>query len=141
MSIIVADEGVEAMLNIMFNNVWPTSKDLTLKLYCNDKTPVDTDAATDYTEAAGGGYTAKTLTNGSWVLSTVIGIVQAAYAQQVFTFTGELTTNLTVYGYYIVDDDGVLQWAERFDTAATPYINGNHIDVTPIFQGSKGSVS
>lgn len=139
MPLIVPDVGVAAFLAARFNNSWPTSKDLTIRLFTNNITPADGDTTSSYTEAAGGGYSGKVLTCGSWSISVVGYIVQAAYAQQVFTFTGPLTGNATVYGYYVTDGDNVLQWAERMESPATPVSNGNHIDVTPIFQASKGT--
>lgn len=141
MSLILADVGAEAFLKARLNNVWPASKDLTLKLFTNDITPLDGHTAADYTEATGGGYVPKTLTAGNWTISTVSGIPQAAYIEQVFTFTGPLTTNPTVFGYYVVDADDVLQWAERLSGEVTPVASGNHIDITPVFQASKGTPS
>jgi len=135
------DAGLLADLDILFNNSWPTSKDLTLKLYCNNVTITDSTAAGDFTEATGGGYADKTLTNGSWTVSNSGGIPTAVYAEQVFTFTGSLDTNLVVYGYYVVDDDGLLKWAEPFTTPCSPVSSGNHIDITPKFQKSKGTPS
>ena len=141
MGLILTDEGATAELEILFNNVRATGgNNLTLKLFCNDQTPVDTHTSVDYTEAAGGGYAAKALTMGSWIVSTVSNIVQAAYAQQAWSFTGALTTNPTVYGYYIVDADGEVFWAERLPTSFTP-VNGAVLNITPKRQQSKGTPS
>ena len=55
----------------------------------------------------------------------------AAYAQQTWTFTGALTTNATVFGYYVTrvtDLDLIL--AESF-TSFTPANNGDLINLTP----------
>lgn len=140
MALVLADVGAEVFLKARFNDVWPAGgKDLTLRLYTNDKTPADGDTAASYTEATGGGYAAKTLTAGDWTISRVGGIDQAAYAQQTFEFTGALTTNPDVRGYYVTDADGVLQWAEKFDAAFTPEESGPPLKVTPHFQLSKGT--
>lgn len=139
MAIQLADSGAAAILKAYFNNVWPAGgKNLTLKLFATNVTPSDTSTAGSFTEAAGGGYAAKTLTNGSWTESNVSGIEQVAYAVQTFTFTGALTTNPTVYGYYIVDADGNLVYAEA-QSAFTPANNGDQITITPTFQASKGT--
>lgn len=142
MALILADVGAEAFLKARFNDSWPSGgANLTLRLYCNDITPADTHTAATFTEALGGGYSAKTLTAGSWTVSTVGGIYQAAYSAQTFTFTGALTTNGTIYGYYVTDADGVLQWAEKRTFSITPLINGDNLIVTPVFQLSKGTPS
>lgn len=140
MALVLADVGAVMMLKAVFNNVWPTGgKNLTLKLFCNDYTPVDTSVAGSFTEATGGGYASKTLTNGSWTESQVSNIEQAAYAEQTYTFTGALTTNPNIYGYYVVDADGVLVYAEKAAAAFTPANNGDTYKVTPVVQLSKGT--
>ena len=139
MAIQLADVGAASFLKAYFNNVWPAGgKNLTLKLFATNVTPSDTSTASSFTEAAGGGYAAKALTNGSWTESNVAGIEQVAYAVQTWTFTGPLTTNPTIYGYYIVDADGVLVYAEA-QAAFTPANNGDQITLTPTFQASKGT--
>ena len=142
------DDGALAFLKARFNNVWPSSKNLTLRLFVNNVTPTDTHTTASYTEATGGGYAAIALTVGSWTVSIVGGIAQAAYALQSFVFTGALTTNPTVYGYYVTDGDGILQFSELLlagdgTTPApfTPASNTDHVDITPIFKLSKGTPS
>ena len=139
MSQIVQDTGAKAFLDARLNNTFPTSKDLTLFLFCNNITPADTDTFATYTEATGGGYAAKTLTCGSWTTSITSSIAQAVYAQQVFTFTGTLTTNGTIYGYGVKDSAGNMITAELLDTPCTPVANGNHVDITPLIKASKGT--
>lgn len=141
MALILADIGADQILKAYFNNAWPTSKDLALKLYTNDYTPVDTSAKANFTEAAGGGYDDKHLSNASWTVTPANDPSDAVYAEQTWTFTGPLTGNATVYGYFIVDDNGAgeLVWGERFATSFTPANNGDQIKVTPKFQMSKGT--
>ena len=132
--------GIAQVLQAYFNNTFPANKNLTLKLFCNNITPADTDTTATYTEATGGGYAAITLTNGSWTVSNVGGIEQAAYALQTFTFTGPLTTNTTIYGYYIIDaavSPNVVT-AQLLNAPFTPVNNGDKQQVTPIVQGSHG---
>ena len=94
MGLVLSDIGADAILNAYFNNLWPSvTKDLTLKLFTNNKTPADIDVYTDYTVAVGGGYADKTLANGSWVVTAANDPSDAVYAEQTFTFTGPLTTN------------------------------------------------
>lgn len=140
MSLVLADVGAAALLNRAFKNSFPGGgAGLTLKLFCNDYTPLDSSIASNFTEASGGGYAAKALAYGSWTESNVGGIEQVAYAAQAFVFTGALTTNPTVYGYFVVDADGTLLFAERLPAAFTPASNNDELDVTPVFQLSKGT--
>lgn len=140
MALILTDIGSDAILAAFFNNTRPAGgNNLTLKLFVNNVTPLDTHTQSDYTEAQGGAYAEKTLTNGSWTITPADDPSKASYAKQVFTFTGALTTNPTIYGYYIVDADDVLQWAEVLDTPFTPANDGDHLDITPIFELSKGT--
>lgn len=142
MALVLADVGADTILNAFFNDTRPAGgTDLTLKLFCNDVTPADTDTAGTYTEASGGGYAAKTLTNGSWTVASANDPSDAVYAQQMFTFTGALDTNPTIYGYYVVDADGVLVWAEAIAATFTPATNGDELKITPKFQMSKGTPS
>ena len=137
--LVLADAGAASLIKAYFNNTWPAGgKSLTLKLFATNVTPTDASTAGSFTEAAGGGYAAKTLTNGSWTESNVGGIEQVAYAAQTFTFTGALTANPTIYGYYVVDADGVLVYAEA-QASFTPANNGDNITITPTFQASKGT--
>lgn len=142
MALVLADIGADEFLKVYFNDDRPAGgNDLTLKLFATNTTPADTDTAGTYTEANGGGYSAKTLTNGSWTVSTGNDPSDAVYAEQTFTFTGPLTTNTTIYGYFVVDADGTLVWAEKFATSFTPTNNGDQLKLTPKFQLSKGTPS
>jgi hypothetical protein len=140
MAIVLADVGADIILKAYFNNSWAAGgKNLTLKLYTNNYTPLDTSVAGSFTEASGGGYAAKTLSNGSWTVTVGNDPSDAVYAQQTFTFTGELSGAASVYGYFVVDADGVLLLAEKFAYSFTPRYNGETLKVTPRFQLSKGT--
>lgn len=140
MPIILGDTGADAILKKYFNGTTPAGgNNLTLRLYTNDYTPVDTSTAGSFTEAAGGGYAAKTLTAGSWTVSAGNDPSDATYASQSFIFTGALTGNTSIYGYYVVDADNVLIWAERLTAAFTPTANNDQLDISPKFQLSKGT--
>jgi hypothetical protein len=142
MGLVLADVGADMILSAVFNNSWPAGgKNLTLKLFTNDKTPADTDVAGDYTEASGGGYSAKTLANGSWTVTPGNDPSDAVYAEQIWTFTGALSTNPTIYGCFIIDADGIITWAERFTYPFTPVNNGDQLKLVPRFQLSKGTPS
>ncbi len=108
----------------------------TLRLFVNNVTPSDTDTSATYTEMSTHSYSAKTLTAASWSISQVSGVAEAAYAQQVFSFTA--AAPVTVYGYIVTDNtDGVLLWAETFDGGKVIEHAGDEIKITPKFTLSK----
>ena len=140
MALVLADVGADIILKAYFNNAWATGgKDLTFKLFTNDYTPVQTSVAGSFTCATGGGYVDKTTTNGSWTVTVANDPSDAVYAQLTWTFTGPLTTNPTIYGYYVLDADGVLLYGERAGSSFTPANNGDTYKVTPKFQMSSGT--
>lgn len=135
--LVLTDLGADEILKTYFNNVRPAGgNNLALRLFVNNVTPAQTGVS--YTEATGGGYAAKTITNGSWAITPGNDPSDAVYGQQVFTFTGALTTNTTVYGYYVTDADGTVLWAELLTAPFTPANDGDHVDITPKFQMSSG---
>jgi hypothetical protein len=139
MGLVLAKEGIEAMLGRIFNNSFPTSKDLTLCLYTNDHDPATGDTVASYTEPVGGGYAAKTLTTGSWTVETGNDPRDIIYAAQTFIFTGPLTGNPDIVGAFIKDANGKFWWAQRRDEAFTPTNNGDNIIVYPFYAQSHGT--
>ena len=132
MAIVVPNAFEVLVLGWILNNV-----DLSLRLYSNDYTPVEGSTLAAFTQVAGGGYAAKTLTAGSWVV-TAGDPSYGLYAQQTFSFTGPTTAPSTIYGYYIVDTSNVVRWAERFPGANVPFtpIAGSSIRITPRFEAA-----
>jgi hypothetical protein len=129
MPLVVCNNGEVVALSYLVNKV-TTTRDLVYRLFATNVTPAETDTAGTYTEATGGGYANKTLTGASW---TVTGgaPTTASYAQQDYTFTGALTTNTTIYGYYVTRaTDADLILAETF-TSFTPANNGDKVLLTP----------
>lgn len=129
MTILVPNVGESIALSYLVGKT-TTVRDLVYKLFATNVSPAETDVAGTYTVAAGGGYADKTLTGASW---TVTGGApsDASYAQQTWTFTGALSTNATVYGYYVLRaTDADLVLAETF-TSFTPANNGDQILLTP----------
>lgn len=138
-AMVLSDVGADNILAAYFNNS-PAPGNLLLKLYCTNVSPADTDTVSSYTACTGGGYADKTLTNGSWTITTGDDPSDAVYAEQTYTFTGALTTNGTIYGYFVTNAAGtVLIWAELFSSTFTPANNGDNVKVTPKFQLSKGT--
>jgi hypothetical protein len=90
------------------------------------------------TEAAGGGYAAKALTAANW--TTTAGTPTASvYPKQTVTFTGALTGNPAIVGYYVTAASGTVVVIEALAAAFTPTSNGDAIEVTP--QITLGSVT
>jgi hypothetical protein len=108
------------------------------KLYTNNYTPLvgtpsGGSVAADFTEAAGGGYVAKTLTGGTWTLGDDgVDDGLASYTEQVWTFTGALTGSATIYGVFFVQaTSGLLLAAEKFANPFQPLNNGDAYGYTP----------
>lgn len=129
MTLLVPNVGENITLSYLVGKT-TTVRDLVYRLFATNVTPAETDTAGSYTEAAGGGYANKTLTGASWTVTNGAP-TSAAYAQQTWTFTGALTTNATIYGYYVTRvTDADLVLAETF-TSFTPANNGDQILLTP----------
>lgn len=134
MAMVVCRNGQTVALSYLVNKV-TTTRDLIYRLFATNVTPADTDTAGTYTEAAGGGYAAKTLTGASWTVTGGAPTV-ASYAQQDYTFTGALTTNPTIYGYFVTRaTDADLILAEAF-TSFTPAASGDKVLLTPRIEAS-----
>jgi hypothetical protein len=129
MTLLVPRSG-EAFALSYFVGKTASTESLRYKLFATNITPSETDTAATYTEAAGGGYADILLTAANWTV-TQGAPSSAAYAQQSYTFTGPLTTNLTIYGYYAVRATTLdLALAEAF-SSFTPSNNGDKILLTP----------
>lgn len=141
MAMVVSDLGCDVFLNTFF--VATAVQNTLLKLFVTNVTPDPNggDTVGLYTEAAGGDYAAKTLTRGAgWTITVANDPSDAIYTQQTFTFTGALTTNPTIYGYYVTNAAGtVLLWAEKLAAPFTPANNGDKLLITPKIQMSFGT--
>lgn len=115
-----------------------TQRDWVAKLWTNNYTPVignpsGGSVAGDFTEAAGGGYASITLTGASWTAGDD-GVDDGllTYADLVWTFTGALTSNATIYGCFFVQaTSGLLMLAAKDTNPYTPTANGDTYRVPP----------
>lgn len=139
--ITVMDNGALAQLRAIFRNERPAGgSDLTLRLYTNVLEITDILEAGDFTEASGGGYAAKALVNGTdWTCSVVSGVARAIYPDQTWTFTGPLDGGASIRGYYVVNADNVVEWAEPISPVLTPQNNGDELVIPPTYRASKGT--
>ena len=130
MTLILVDQAEEAFLDLIL------AVNYTLRLYKTDVTTGLTQAQkdaldeTDFTEADFTGYSAATLTGGSWT-TTAGNPCAGSYAVQTFTSSADQTAQ-TLYGYYVTRaSDGALMWFEDFSTAFVIEFNDEYIQVTP----------
>ena len=129
MALVVCNNGESIALQYLTGKIAST-RELVYRLFATNTTPAETDTAGTYTEATGGGYASKTIAGTAWTVSGT-GPTQIEATQQTWTFTGALTTNGTVYGYYATRaTDADLILAEAF-TSFTPANNGDQILLTP----------
>lgn len=129
MALLVPNIGEATVLSYLVNKSGNT-ENLVFRLFTNNITPAETDTAATYTEASGGGYSSVTATGASWTI-TQGAPTAATYPQMTYTFTGPLTTNTTIYGYYVTRaSTGDLVLAETF-TSFTPTNSGDNIKLTP----------
>jgi hypothetical protein len=128
MSAVVPD-GLEV---IVLNSLIATP--LSMRLFSNNKTPAHGDTTAAYTQVAGGGYAAKSLTLANWVVTAGDPSKAVYNASQTWEFTGVTTAPGTIYGYYIVRvSDNQLVIAERFPSGSVPFVPkaGSKILVLP----------
>lgn len=129
MPLVVCNNGEVVSLSYLVGKV-TTVENLTYRLFTNNIPPAETDTTAAYTEAAGGGYAPKALTGASWSVSGG-SPGEATYAPQTWTFSGPLTGNAVIYGYFVTrSTTGDLILAEAF-APFTPGAAGDTLSVTP----------
>ncbi len=122
--LVVPNNAEVLLLSYMLNAT--VASDVRLKLYSNNKTPVETDVLSSYVELVSVGYIDKVILGSSWVITTVSGVTTATYATQTFSFP----SGTTAYGYYVTNNAGTdLLWAERFSNAPINISPSGTIDV------------
>jgi hypothetical protein len=101
---------------------------------------VDTSAyAGDYVPGTDAGTVVET-TACAWTEEYANTPPDVILAEQTFTFTGVLTTNLTVYGWYLVKQDlSVIKAAKKLDATFTPSAGGGTLKFTPRVQAGNGT--
>lgn len=133
MTLVVSNSGEKVALEKYLKDA-----DKTLKLYSNNVTPGESDTAATFTEVAGGGYGALTLSANQWTITEGAPSYGAQSAVD-FEFTGATSAPGTIYGYFVVSAiDGTLRWAERFPGGVVPLTpgNGTLIRINPRFECS-----
>ena len=128
MTLVVPNQGERLMLDAATGKTTPATP-WTLRLFVNNHTPANGDTEADYTEAAGGGYAAIPLDETAWT-TTPGSPTASVQPQQTFTFTGALTANASIYGYYVTDDNDKLVYAEKLAAPFQPQNLGDNLKVT-----------
>lgn len=128
MTLKVVQVGEALALKAFLNSL--AGQDQVLDLFATNVTPAETDTSATYTAATGGGYVQKSMAGASWSYGST-SPTTATYAQQTWTFTGPLTTNATIYGYFVRQvTSGTLMWVEQ-TTNFVPTNNGDQYLLTP----------
>jgi hypothetical protein len=94
-------------------------ENLTLKLFSNDVTPSSTDDSDSFEEFSGGNYSSVELNSSEWNITSS----DVFYPQINWSFEN---VSGNIYGYYIVDENDSVIFAERFPNA--PYAVSNSGD-------------
>lgn len=113
----------------------------TLRLFTNNYVPLVTSNTSDFTEPTGTGYAPITLANGSWTVDANTAPATGTYANQTWTITNAFSGNASAYGYFVLDANNTLEWAERFASPFTPVSGNNTCVVSPKYQASNGTPS
>jgi len=115
-------------LQILTYNVIQTN--LRLHLFVNDATPTSSDLLSQYTECTATGYGSIVLAGNQWtfVIDPVTQTATATFPIQTFA----LTSNVSVFGYYITDQTTTtLLVVERFSNAPFIISGTGNIFITP----------
>jgi hypothetical protein len=114
MSIIITNIAKQKFLENFFS-----VENLTLKLFSNDVTPSSTDDSDSFEEFSGGNYSSVELNSSEWNITSS----DVFYPQINWSFEN---VSGNIYGYYIVDENDSVIFAERFPNA--PYAVSNSGD-------------
>jgi len=138
----LTDNGATDFLGRILNGATPVGGgDMTLHLYTNDVTTTDSSVAEDLFEAVALGYAGQPLTYGSWVISSVSGIITATHTIRAFTFGGALTGATHIYGAYILNAAGLLVGASRLTVPQSIGVEGAVVSISPKIRMSKGTTT
>lgn len=100
-----------------------------IRLYKNAYTPIDTSGVSDFEECDFTGYAQQQMTAWSDAVLTAAGRAQIEETARIFSLTG--IGSQDVYGYYVVDNDGALLWAERDDDGPRT-VDTTHPDIAVV---------
>lgn len=129
MSLKVPDVGEATILDHLLGAY---GDDLEVRLYQNDYTPVDGSVLGSFTQADFEGYAGQNAE--SWTGAVMASGRARSTADQITWTKGTGGTGNSIYGYYVVDADENLLWAERDPSAPVNMTSdGNIYRLTPAF--------
>ena len=108
MSLVFTDTAKQKLLQNFFS-----TEELTLKLFSNNVTPSSVGESALYVEFSGGNYSSVQLNSSAWNITSS----EASYPQIDWSFEN---ASGNIYGYYVVDQNDNVIFAERFPNA--PYV-------------------
>ena len=137
MSLVVPNSGKIVLLKYLVNKIAQNggapsaSGDRVLALFKNDHEPAETDSFDDYQEPSPStGYARVNLSGTSWTTSEDEISVCAAIYNDYVEFN--LDETITLYGYFIINQDEQLLWAESFATGPiTLPVGGGQVLIKP----------
>jgi len=129
----VPTEGELELLDKMLKDTLSYDEKYLLRLYKNDKTPLDADGTADYTEADFTDYAGRTLSRETWNAAQTSGTkAESSYGSAPESWTCGTSGN-TIFGYWVEGaNTNALLWAERFATSRV-LADGDVLNITPKF--------
>lgn len=125
MPLVMSEDGLIFALQLLIDET------LTLHLYANNYTPVETSVVGDFTEATFSGYSGGVALS-NWTAPAIVGGVATSAADPVDqTHNGGATSN-TVYGFFVKNVAGDLVWAERDPSPVVMNAAGQIYRVYPV---------
>ena len=116
------------------------SVDLSYRLFVNNVTPGPASVPGDFTVAGWTGYANHTVPTTDWVETTPAGHRGRITAPDA-VFTNSSGGDVTAYGYYVLDPDGDIVCACRFDSAPVTIADGESLNVTVVHGDRSGFTS
>jgi len=115
MALVLPDEGLNDQLSYVIKTTISGVADWLLVLFKNNLTPTQATVYADLTLATFGGYSAVTLTRGTWTSPTIISDKAVSTWGTTPTFWTVTSGSETIYGYAMVTASSpVIRGIERF---------------------------
>ena len=124
MAQVICQDGLKKALANMFGPAAAAYPD-DVRLFTNDHTPTVDDVAADYTELAAGWYAPVVLSGWSPPTYTAPRAETSATPAS-WTNSDAPGSDVVVYGYFVLDADGDLVWAERDPDAPVTIFGGGY---------------
>lgn len=127
MAVIMSEVALSKILDLYLNGSGSSIVG-SWRLYSNDYTPVPGMLVGAFTEVTASGYAPVSVLDTGWTL-TLAGTGLYDGTNDAIAFT--MDEAVTVYGYYVLDGDGDVAWAQRFATPVVLPSFGGTITLQP----------